>query len=119
MAPLRKPVKLTVPKRSSEEVYYTRKLAQIWHESPMFHEALRNAKVAVNQYKCAKCQNIFKLREVEVDHIVPKVDPAVGWVSCEEFAKRLNCPASGLQVLCEDNCHKNKTANENKERTRA
>ena len=119
MSPLRKTPKLSVPKRSKEEVYYTRKLAQIWHESPMFHEALRNAKVAVNQYKCAKCQKIFKLREVEVDHINPKVDPAVGWVSCAVYASRLNCPAVELQVLCEDTCHRNKTANENKERTHA
>lgn len=116
MAPLRKSAKLTVPKRSKEEVWYTRKLVQAWHESPMYFEALRNAKIAPNQYKCKKCEKVFLLREVQVDHIFPKVDPAVGWVDCATYAARLNCPASGLQVLCADTCHKDKTAKENRER---
>lgn len=100
--------------RTQDEVYYTNKLTKLWHESPMYHEALRNAKVGVNQYRCAVCQKIFKLREVQVDHIIPKVDPITGWERTDVFAARLNCPASGLQVLCEDFCHMAKTRDENK-----
>lgn len=82
----------------------------------MFHEARRRARVGSDQYRCRKCEKIFKLRETDVDHIKPKVDPEVGWVSCAEYAARLNCSADGLQLVCHDFCHKKKTGSENSQR---
>lgn len=109
---------MILKKRTPTEVYYTNKLSKLWRESPMYWEATNRQKRAVNQYECEGCHKIFKLREIEVDHINPKVDPAVGWQDVMTFAARLNCPADQLQVLCEDNCHAKKTQNENKTRKR-
>lgn len=105
-----------IPTRSPQENWYTRDMATLWHRSPMYHEALRRQKKGINQYECEKCRKIFLLREVQVDHIVPKVDPGVGWVNCQTFAARLNCPSEGLQVLCTDTCHAGKTGKENSKR---
>lgn len=62
-------------------------------------------------YKCAMCGNIFVAKDVEVDHVLPVVDPVVGFVSWDEFIKRLYCPKENLQVLDKE-CHKLKTASE-------
>lgn len=116
--PKRDPNKRIGPwQRLPSEITYCNKLEKLWRESPMYWEALRNAKIAVDEYRCAKCDYHFRLREVEVDHIEPKIAPETGWKDCSTFAARLNCPTSGLQVLCEDTCHKEKTAQENSKRS--
>lgn len=67
-------------------------------------------------YKCAMCGNIFVAKDVEVDHVTPIVDPVVGFVSWDEFIKRLYCPKENLQVL-DKKCHKIKTTSERVKRT--
>jgi 5-methylcytosine-specific restriction endonuclease McrA len=61
----------------------------------------------VNVYLCASCNEHFKQKEVQVDHIVP-----AGSLNCFEdlpsFAKRLMCGIDDLQVLCKP-CHIRKT----------
>jgi 5-methylcytosine-specific restriction endonuclease McrA len=59
-------------------------------------------------YECASCHNEFVQTSVQVDHILPAVDPLIGFVSWDEFINRLFCPASNLQILCKD-CHQVKT----------
>lgn len=48
-----------------------------------------------------------------VDHIVPIVDPAVGFVNWDQIIERMFCEADGLQVLCHE-CHTAKTTDERK-----
>ena len=66
-------------------------------------------------YTCAACLNEFPAKEVQVDHIDPVVDPKEGFVSWDKFIERLFCSPQNLQVLC-ITCHKQKTAEEKKER---
>lgn len=62
------------------------------------------------EYQCNTCKNWFKLKEVQVDHIV-----ACGTLSNEAnsatFVARLFCLKDGLQVLCKL-CHQDKTNSE-------
>ncbi len=100
-------------KRTKEEMIACRALRMAWDRSCVKWQAMRRVKVAVNQYRCEKCKNVFKLREVQVDHLTPCV-PTTGWDSLQMFAFRLYCPANQLQVLCQDTCHAGKTKKENK-----
>ena len=63
-------------------------------------------------YLCNACGNDFPLREVQVDHIEPVVDPSTGFQSWDVFIDRLFCDRDNLQVLC-TTCHKLKTSEEN------
>lgn len=73
----------------------------------------RNVKTGrmAEHYECAKCQELFPAKEVQVDHIEPVV-PLTGFVSWDDVIKRTFCEADGLQVLCKG-CHKEKTNLEN------
>lgn len=62
-------------------------------------------------YQCASCEKEFPLKGVQVDHVKPVVDPKVGFVSWDEFIKRLFCGTNNLQVLCKA-CHATKTQKE-------
>jgi 5-methylcytosine-specific restriction endonuclease McrA len=58
-------------------------------------------------YECAECGELFKDKEVQVDHIVP-----AGTLKCYEdlpsFVANMFCEPDGLQVLCKP-CHQTKT----------
>lgn len=61
------------------------------------------------QFQCNHCEEWFKAKETQLDHIVPK-----GRYSKETFfvwLDRLFCQADGFQVLCIP-CHKVKSAKE-------
>jgi 5-methylcytosine-specific restriction endonuclease McrA len=62
-------------------------------------------------YKCAKCKKQFPLKQVQVDHIVPIVNPKIGFTTWDDFISRLFCDESNLQVLCKS-CHAIKTKKE-------
>jgi len=68
-------------------------------------------------YKCAKCQQLFPAKDVQVDHVNPVVDPATGFVSWDVYIDRMFCDSVNLQVLCTD-CHKTKTQKEKDESKR-
>lgn len=44
-------------------------LRKVWLRSPMRYEAIKEAKVEPGQYRCWICQEIFKARELQVDHL--------------------------------------------------
>lgn len=67
-------------------------------------------------YECAKCGNLFPAKDVQVDHILPVIDPVVGFVSWDEVIKRMFCGEAGFQVLCKS-CHSVKTKEEREQRT--
>ena len=62
-------------------------------------------------YTCAMCSNLFVAKDVEVDHILPVVDPEAGFTTWDSFIERLYCPTQNLQTLCKP-CHKIKTSAE-------
>ena len=94
---------------------------------PPKYETLNKAKVGkkINEktkrmamhYKCNKCKGHFTSSQVQVDHKKPVVDPKQGFISWDEYIKRLFCGAENLQVLCKPD-HKEKTDREKKRRTK-
>lgn len=101
-------------KRTKKELGNCHMLRMVWHRSIPYWEAMHRAKVAPNQYKCEGCNKVFKLREVQVDHIDPVIDPVEGWQGLQSFATRLFCPSNRLRVLDQDSCHKSITLAQNK-----
>jgi 5-methylcytosine-specific restriction endonuclease McrA len=61
--------------------------------------------------KCAGCSSLVPETTSAVDHIVPVIDPHVGFVSWDDFIERLHCEQEGFQVLCKP-CHDEKTKKE-------
>lgn len=97
--------------------YYRGKLSRLWAESPMRHEVMKRCWVRTGVSRCEKCKLEINSKLIEVDHIEPKMAPGQDPLDIQLFAARLNCPASGLQALCEA-CHKPKTGSENKRRVK-
>ena len=62
-------------------------------------------------YVCNSCKKEFPSKEVNVDHILPVVDPITGFVDWNTFIERLFCKEENLQVLC-SKCHTEKTKQE-------
>lgn len=69
-------------------------------------------------FRCEKCgKEPLRRAEVEVDHIVPRVDPH-GWTTWDDYFERTFVAADGLQILCKE-CHRPKSESENKVRRAA
>jgi 5-methylcytosine-specific restriction endonuclease McrA len=62
-------------------------------------------------YKCAHCKKDFPSTEIDVDHIIPVVDPKTGFTTWDSFIQRLFCVKENFQILCKS-CHKTKTKKE-------
>lgn len=77
---------------------------------PERNEALKLAKVERGIYKCAMCNEIYKRKEVQIDHINPAV-PLTGFDGFDNYIDRMFCERTGFQVLC-TSCHDQKTAAE-------
>jgi len=92
---------------------------------PEKYECLNAAKVGkqvnvktgrlAEHYKCNHCGGHYPAKDVNADHVLPVVDPAVGFVNWDVYIKRMYVDSSGLQVLCSA-CHIIKTAAERGER---
>ena len=89
--------------------------------SAVRYEAIKRAKVGPNQYKCEQCGEIFRYKDINVDHILPIVDVRF-WDGYEEVIKRLWClneqgnpDSKGLKVMCKKD-HAVKTADEREQR---
>lgn len=65
-------------------------------------------------HRCEECRGLFPQNGVQADHIVPVVG-AEGFVSWDDYIKRLFCEKDGFRVLCKS-CHKRVTDLENKGR---
>lgn len=68
------------------------------------------ARKSRGNYECAQCKQIFKRKEIHLDHIEPVVDPQVGFVDWNTYINRLFL--GKLQALC-ITCHKEKSNAEN------
>lgn len=67
-------------------------------------------------YKCNSCLQEYPSSEVQVDHIHPVIDPAIGFISWDEVVKRMFCGKEDFQILCKT-CHKSKTTVERQQAT--
>lgn len=67
-------------------------------------------------YKCNCCLQEFPSSEIQVDHILPVIDPDKGFISWDEVIKRMFCDKEGFQILC-TTCHKDKTIVERRQAT--
>jgi 5-methylcytosine-specific restriction endonuclease McrA len=61
-------------------------------------------------YRCPQCEGNFD--NLDVDHIVPRIDEVRGWEGFETWLERTFCGEEGLQALCRG-CHTEKTVAEN------
>lgn len=105
--------------------YLKAAISKIWAWSPARRQALAEALVGTGR-KCAKCGKVIeqtiKLNKrgkkrrnsgVEVDHIIPVVDPATGQTTWDEYiTRKLDATVKDLQILCKP-CHQLKTQAEN------
>ena len=64
--------------------------------------------------KCASCHGEFPAKNVQVDHILPVIDPTTGFTTWDSFVENLYCEKDNLQVLCTQ-CHDIKTKMEKHE----
>lgn len=80
----------------------------------------KNARVARGVYKCNGCNKEVpasikvdgkRVNNAVVDHIVPVIDPEVGFTNWDDVIERMFCEEDKLQVLCHK-CHEEKTNQE-------
>lgn len=62
-------------------------------------------------FKCNSCKKEFPAKDVQVDHIIPIIDPVVGFTTWDDVISRMFCEIDNLQVLCTQ-CHTLKTTAE-------
>lgn len=62
-------------------------------------------------FRCASCGGEFPAKNVQVDHILPVIDPTTGFTTWDSFVENLYCEKDNLQVLCTQ-CHDIKTKEE-------
>jgi len=72
------------------------------------NEAFKLARVSRGKYKCAICEELFGPKEVALDHILPVIDPRVGFTGWDSYIDKLFCDVEGFQVICHS-CHDAKT----------
>jgi 5-methylcytosine-specific restriction endonuclease McrA len=65
-------------------------------------------------YECNRCKELFPLKDVEVNHIIPIV-PISGFDNWDGVIQRLFCEKEGMETLCKP-CHKIITKEENESR---
>lgn len=81
---------------------------------------LRMAHTRYGFYRCAGCEQEVpasiiidgkRIKNVHVDHVIPVVDPNIGFVNWDFYINRLFCEADNLQALCHK-CHLEKSNRE-------
>jgi hypothetical protein len=106
--------KLIKPKEQFDLIQHSASaLRRGWKKTPMANIAKQKARKAIGRYECAQCKELFKDKEVQIDHIDPVIEISAGFVDLDTFAKRLFCDESNLQILCKP-CHLKKSNEENK-----
>ena len=82
----------------------------------------KDANVARGLYECALCKEhvpptIYdedkkkRVKNIAVDHIVPVIDPEVGFTNWDDVIESMFCEVDNLRLLCTA-CHKRVTAEE-------
>lgn len=83
-------------------------------------DALKNAREERGFYRCASCKELVpatikegrkRVKNVHADHIVPIVDPRVGFTNWDDCVERMMCESDNFQALCKE-CHDKKCSEE-------
>lgn len=95
------------------EHWLKQKLRRISYQYPARKEVQKKARISRGKYRCASClgEN-FGPRDIQMDHIVPVIDPHTGFTTWQDYIERLFVDESGWSVLCRP-CHESKTIREN------
>lgn len=84
--------------------YIKASLRRTWGRSKQRSAALKSAKVSYGHYRCENCKQVFRKKNIQVDHII-----CIGrFKDFNTFIERLFVDSKGLAVLC-IGCHKQKT----------
>lgn len=86
-----------------------RKISKYWSEKTIVYH---RTKVSPGKYRCESCQEVFKQKDLQIDHIEPVIDVEVGFVDWNVYIERLFCTADKMQGLCKP-CHQTKSSLEN------
>ena len=78
---------------------------EVLKEAAVGKKENKKSKRMAMHYECRSCKQHFVNTEVQVDHILPVVDPKEGFNNWDTFIERLFCTKENLQVLCKA-CHK-------------
>lgn len=105
---------MSIKVRLSKAQFVKNALRRASYKWPPRTESLRKARVGRGDYLCNLCKKIFKRKEVQVDHIIPVIDPLTGFNGFDEYVERLLCDEDNFQVIC-ISCHKTKTLEQTKE----
>ena len=62
-------------------------------------------------FKCNCCGKDYPSKDVQVDHIMPVINPETGFLTWDDVIENMFCEKEKLQVLCYE-CHAIKTASE-------
>ena len=73
------------------------------------NDAKAAARIARNTYRCASCAKTFGNSDIHIDHIIPVVDPAIGFSTWDSFIARLFVEIDGFRAVC-TTCHSEITA---------
>ena len=79
--------------------------------APKFNKDGTRAKVDAVEHLCNVCgewKRSKKGSKVAIDHVIPVIDPQVGFVDFNTYFARMWCDLSNLQKICGD-CHQAKT----------
>ena len=80
--------------------------------------ATKRARVGWGIFKCELCGGLVSPQEKKLDHIVPVIDPLVGFDGFGRYVERLFVREDSFQVICTW-CHLEKTGKENEQRKQA
>ena len=97
-------------------------LRRMWTRYPVKYRVLEKARRKYSgedkrtkwEYVCSNCNNWYKSKEVQVDHIKP-AGSLKEYSDLPEFVSNLFCGEENLQVLCKP-CHAEKTKEERKKK---
>jgi hypothetical protein len=93
--------------------FLVNKLRRMSYSWPPRKEAIKRARVSRGKYKCATCEGQdFGPKDIQVDHIIPVINPHTGFTDWNDFIERLFCGVEGFSVKCKV-CHDAKTLTEN------
>jgi len=87
-------------KKYNKKTFVTAALRRASLRWPPRNEALKRARVDRGLYKCAMCEKSFKKTEIHIDHKLPIINPAVGFVGWDDFIDKLFCDVDSFQILC-------------------
>lgn len=104
---------MAIKNKPLKKAFLINALRRASYRWPSRYKALKRAHIGRNEYYCECCGVVGPKKSIALDHVIPVIDPSVGWVDLDVYADRmLPDDEYGFQVLCHS-CHDEKTKKEN------